>query len=108
MVGLAKVFVAALCGVEGITFTALGIVAHRLDLWLDWQDGLAPAALLAGAVVVAFTLLRTGPAALRLGRAGEEVPGVGAGALASRIGAAGMFALAPARRDGPVEDANRP
>ncbi len=103
-----KVFAAAFGGVEGLTFVALGIVAHRLDLWLEWQVALAVAALVAGIAALILTLVReqpdVGPSTTRLHRYLQDVPGVGGGALAARIGGSGPRTVVPHRRDGPIED----
>lgn len=98
---------------EVLTFVAFAIVAHRLDLWLEWQTTLAGAALAVAVAGVVVTLVRERfhiekPTTTRWHRYVEEPPPpVDAGVLRERIGARPQLAAAQ-RHDGPIEDSNRP
>jgi hypothetical protein len=101
-------------GGEGLTFIALAIVAHRLDLWIEWQTTLAGAALGVGVAAVVVTIVRERshiqrPTTTRWHRYVEEPPPpVDAGELRQRIGARPGLAPAAQRSDGPIEGTNRP
>lgn len=69
--------------IEAIVFVAVGVVLHRLDLFLAAQDALFPAAVLIAAAASAARNWRRGkPAPL------PAVEPLELGALAQRIGAA--------------------
>ncbi|OLC51716.1 MAG: hypothetical protein AUH85_18570 [Chloroflexi bacterium 13_1_40CM_4_68_4] len=117
---LGRTFIGAALAVEALTSAALGIVAHRFDVWLDWQTGLAPMSLAAGVAALGLQYLRgrgvEGPSTTRMHRYVEETPDVGGSVLTQRIrtpaelkvGHPLDLALTPHRHDGPIEGTNRP
>lgn len=109
---LGKIFLGACGSVEGTSFVALGIIAHRLDLWIEWQLAIMAGALAAGLGALAFTLLRgriPGPSTTRMHRYVEEVHDVDIRMLAQRIGGKTVLTpRGPHRSDGPIEGTNRP
>jgi hypothetical protein len=114
-VRLGKVFVVPLVGVESLTLVALGVVAHRVDLWVDWQIAIAPAALLAGVVALSARLLATLRAARQYTVRLPDLSSLDASARAKRTGGSGPLARrgrAPVpeaqRADAPVAGTNRP
>ncbi len=106
---LGKVFFKVFAEVQGVSLIGLGIIGHRLDLFVGLQLWLAPiAGLVAGLVVAAIVLEERGVTLPKLSR--PRVPEVDSRALSERIGGPAVAAVSRARqrRDGPITGTNRP
>ncbi len=101
--------------VEAATLFALGVAAHRLDLWMDWQVALLPGAFV-GALASAV-LANVGEhvtiSTTRLHRYVEAMPypyiatASMTGKMSDRIKRPALT-FAPRRHDGPIDRTKRP